>query len=319
MSRPWIFALAPLLVLTACSGGGGESTPVTVPPSTTAAPTAVDEVVDPEVAVEVDDGDDVDDNAALADVVAQWSVTIDVVADGFESGPVDVSVGWTGDPNAVVEDGPFGSFGSCGGLRDHVGAYSVFVSGSDEVGLVGVWTADRVTGAGIFDAEVRVERIGGPPLTASGTITILDDLQQGEFLAFGADGGRIEGTFSCSGAEPAAPVSALDVDAIDAIEVFAVLREGDAERIVGLVTDSSDMANCAPGDDLVVVDGDASTGAITSFDLRDEPTPSVRLRIAGTDYEFPDVTVSRDDTGSSGVFSAATLDGTSVDGAFHCA
>jgi hypothetical protein len=312
MPRSRILLLAGAIALAACSGSGADSSPTTLPPPP-AAP--ADDGASPEPAA-----DAVDDNAMLADVVPQWSVSIDVVAEGFEDGSVDASVGWTGDPDAVVENGPFGSFGSCSGLRERVGAYSVFVSGTEEADLVGVWTADRVSGAGIYDAEVRIERAGLAPLTASGTMTILDGLQRGEFLAFGGDGGRIEGTFSCSGAEPSSPLRTGPTDdgTVDSVEVFALLRNGAAERVVGLATDSSDAA-CASGSEIIVgVEGDVTTGAITTFELGGGPTTSARLRVAGAGYAFADVTVSLDDTNTSGVFSGTNVHGISIEGAFHC-
>ncbi|HSJ91443.1 MAG TPA: hypothetical protein VK917_05210 [Ilumatobacter sp.] len=312
MLRTVTLVFAAALAVAACSGGGDE--PTVAPTATPAATSPADTV-----AVADQPSDDAGDDAALSDVVPQWSVTIDVVAEGFEGEPIDTSVGWTGDPNAVVEDGPFGSFGSCSGLRERVSGYSVFVSGSDSLDLVGIWTADRVAGAGIFDAEVRVEREGADPLTANGTITILDDLQRGQFLAFGPDGGRVEGSFSCSGAEPAAPMRSDDA-VTDSVEVFAVLRDGDTERIVGLAIDSSGDVTCATdgGSEIVVgVDDDASVGAITAFELGGGPTGAL-LRVAGVAYEFPVVDLTIDEAGTSGFFSGANLDGTSVDGAFRC-
>jgi hypothetical protein len=242
-----------------------------------------------------------------------------VGAEGFEGGAVDASVGWTGDPDDVVRNGPFGAYASCSGLRDHLGAYSVFVSGDDELDAVAVWTASRVTGAGIYDAEVRIERPGRPPLTASGTMTIFDGLQQGEFLAFGADGGSVEGTFSCSGSEPAAPLHA-GTGLPEALEVFAVLRNGDAERFLGLATEAGGAATCRLDDGVVlVVDGDASLGAITAIELNAGSPASGSMRVAGTDYEFPEVAlVLEEGPEIAGVFSAVTADGVSVDGAFRC-
>lgn len=302
--------IAGAIFLTACSGGsdGTAETPASAP-STTAVdgptPTASVEAADPE------------DAALASGVVPQWSVSIDAIAADFEAGSVEASVGWTGDPDDVVEDGPFGGFASCSGLRDDVGAYSVFVSGSDDVDLVGIWTSSRVAGPGIFDAEVRIERAGAAPLTASGTMTIRDDLQHGDFLAFGAEGGRVEGTFSCSGSEPPVP---LPADASGAVEVFAVLRSGDAERFVGLATDAVGTDACRDDGDVVLsVEGDSTIGSITAIELHALPPASARLRVAGIDYEFPDVTVTLDEgTGTSGVFSVATADGDSMDGAFRC-
>lgn len=322
MPRTSILVTAGAIVLAACTGGSDDAALIpTTAPSTTA-PVDGDAVVGP---AERDASLTAADEAALAaEVAQQWSVSIDVVAEGFEAGSVEASVGWTGDPDDVVDDGPFGAFGSCAGLRDDVAAYSVFVSGDEASGVddVAVWAASRVAGAGIYDAEVRIEQAGFAPLMATGTMTILDGLQQGAFLAFGADGGRIEGTFSCSGTEPPSPLaSGGGAAASDAVEVFAVLRNGDAERFVGL-TDASDAAVCGGegvGGVLLRVDGDASTGAITAIELDSGPPTSARLRVAGVDYEFAQVTVVLDEgPGVSGVFSAATIDGLSVDGAFRC-
>lgn len=311
MPRTRHLVIAGAILLTACSGGGDGAVETSASaPSTTA---AVDGPTPPS-SVESADSDD----AALASrVVAQWSVSIDAIAEGFDAGTVEASVGWTGDPDDVVEDGPFGAFASCSGLRDDVGAYSVFVSGSGDVDLVGIWTSSRVAGPGIYDAEVRIERAGAAPLTASGTMTILDGLQHGEFLAFGAEGGRVEGTFSCSGSEPPA---SLPADASDAVEVFAVLRSGDAERFVGLATDAVGTAACrGEGDVVLSVEGDSAIGSITAIELDVLPPASARLRVAGIDYEFADVTVTLDEgSGTSGVFSAATAEGGSMDGAFRC-
>lgn len=311
MPRTRHLVIAGAILLTACSGGGDGAvdTPVSTPPTTAptdgAASAASTEAAAPK------------DAALASGVVPQWSVSIDAIAEGFEAGSVEASVGWTGDPDDVVENGPFGAFASCSGLRDDVGAYSVFVSGSDDVDLVGIWTSARVVGPGIYDSEVRIERASVAPLTASGTMTILDGLQEGRFLAFGAEGGRVEGTFSCSGSEPPAP---LPADASGAVEVFAVLRSGGAERFVGLATDAVGTAACRGDGDIVLsVEGDSTIGSITAIELDALPPASARLRVAGIDYEFPDVTVTLDErTGTSGVFSAATADGDSIDGAFRC-
>lgn len=311
MHRSWALLAAGALSLTACSGGTTDPEPESA--STTVAvdePVADDEAGsgDAALAVDPDESDE---------VVEQWSVTIDVTADGFDGLGVDASVGWTGDPDDVVSDGPFGEFASCSGLRDDVGAYSVFVSGSGDPSSVGVWTSSRVTGAGIYDAEVRIERDGSAPLSAAGTMTILDGFQQGEFLAFGAGGGRIEGTFSCSGTEPGVPLPATDADSVEA---FAVLRAGEEERIVGLATEAGDRTVCdAAGDPILRVEGDATVGAITAIELGGGPDASATLRIAGTTYDFERVEVQVEaGPETAGVFSAVSADGVSVDGAFRC-
>ena len=317
MPRTRTLAIAGALVLAACSGGGDDvgGTPATAPSTTASAGVSAGASAG-RGAVESSDAPAPDD-ARAAGIVPQWSVSIDVAAEGLSAGSVEASVGWTGDPDDVVDDGPFGAYASCSGLRDSLGPYSVFVSGSDDVDLVGVWTSSRVDAPGIYDAEVRIERAGLAPLTASGTMTILDGLQAGEFLAFGADGGSIEGTFSCSGSEPPSPLRA---GTSGAVEVFALLRTGDAERIVGLTTDEVGTAACRrDGGVVLAVEGDATIGTITAIELDMQAPTSARLRVAGTEYEFADVTVMLDEgTGVSGVFSAVDADGGSVDGAFRC-
>lgn len=320
MSRPWTLTLVGAIALAACSGSGDD-------PTLRAAPTAtvVTTAPPPDAAAVAPETSEAEIGAASAAEVSEWSIAIDVTADGFADDDIETEVRWTGAPDAVTDDGPFGTFGSCSGLRDHIGSYSVAVSGADDLDAIYVWTASRVAGAGVYDAEVRVERAGLAPLIASGTITILDDLQQGEFLAFGLDGGRVAGTFACTGSEPPAELQAgVPADGIvDAVEVLALLRDGDAERVVGLATDASVVVECrneagGPGDAIVRVDGDPDTGAITFFDLRNGPTGSALLRVGGVDYEFSDVAVSLDDTGTSGAFAGANADGISVDGAFNC-
>ena len=100
-----------------------------------------------------------------------------------------------------------------------------------------------------------------------------------------------------------------------------MLRQGDAERIVGLAVSTDDAdgvtATCPGGDDLVLaVDGDAGTGAITAFEL-DAELSVARLRVAGTDYEFRETALAVDDaSGTSGAFSSGTGDGGTLGGAF---
>lgn len=314
--------LAVAALATACSGGGAESsTSTVVEPATTvgseAAGAAPNDAAS--AAEAAADGDAAGDAAAKVGASAGGSVTMTVAASGFEGGDVAIDA----QVSAAGEAGPFDEFGSCSGLRDHVGAYSVFVSGP--TGAVSVWTADRVTSAGIYDAEVRVEPVAGAPLIASGTLTVLDGLQSGEFLAFGADGGRVEGTFGCTGAPSPTPLvvgNSMD-GVLESVEVFALVRDGDAERVVGLAIDGAGPAECpaAVGGDpsplVVRADGDARLGAITTFELSAEPT-TARLRVGAASYEFTDVTLTLEPDGTAGFFAATSPDGTSVDGAFRC-
>lgn len=308
-------AAAAVLVLAACSGDdpAPAAEPVVEPPTTTTVP----DPVGPAAAAESD--------ATLAQASTEWTVEIDVAADGFDGAPVDATVSWTGDPESTVDGGPFGRFGACSGLRTHVGAYSVLVSGDDAIDAVSVWTADRVVAAGIYDAEVRIERTGQPTISASGTMTVLDGLQQGEFVAFGASGGRVDGSFSCLGTVPPTPLAAdADDDVVEAVEVFALLREGESERVLGLAADASSGAECpgvggATSPVVLRVEGDAALGGLTSFELTGGAVVDARLGAGGETFDFDDVLITLDEQGSSGVFSGRTADGVSVDGAFRCA
>lgn len=319
MSRVRKLSIAGVLVLAACSGGGSDApsaATVVEPPSTAVAP-----VEDDDSSAAPQDGAD----ATLAPAAEQWTVTVELVTDGFDGAAIDSEASWTGDPGASVEGGPFGDIGSCSGLREHVGAYAVLVSGADGIDAVNVWTADRVRGPGVYDAEVRVERPGSAPIAATGTMTIMDGLQRGEFLAFGPGGGRVEGSFSCVGAVSPSPLATAGSDdgAVDSVEVFALMRDGDAERVLGLAATASSGAECSAidgraGSPVVRVDGDATLGAITTFELSVEPAATALLRAAGVSYEFDDVIVTLDADGGSGVFSGTTEAGISVDGAFRC-
>lgn len=319
MNRPRWGRLTGALVVTGvfvagCSGTpSGESDEGEPAPPTTAA-------VGPELGgtqpVELQDlGDGIDDSVRSVSISASWTgVGGDV--DGSTELAVDVPAG------AVIDGGPFGDFGSCSGLRDAVGAYSVFVSDAVGVRSVAVWTADRVVAAGIYDAEVRIER-RDRVIVAAGTITIAAGLQSGDFLAFGPAGGRVSGTFHCGGTPSPAPVDTGEAgDAKrDAVEVFAVLRRGDQERVVGLAAGAETGASCAAGPDgipVVDVRGDDGLGAITRFEASARDEGLVSLDVAGVTYDFAPVTFVSPPGATAGTFTATSPDGVSVEGAFRC-
>lgn len=322
MSRLPLLSLAGLLVLAACSDGdpaseaGNEPTPTAAPTATpTTTPTTTPTIAEPPVSIE---------SVAGAETDTAWSITVDVMADGFGGATLDETATWTGSP--VSDAGPFGAFGSCSGQRERLGTYSVLVSGDDGIDAVSIWTADRVDAAGTYDAEVRIERPGSEPIAASGTLTILDGLQRGEFAATGPEGGRVEGTFACLGTVPPVPLPAdagLDDAVVEAVEVYALLRDGGAERIVGLTADASSGAACPRVEgradpSIVRVEGDARVGGITEFELSGETSTTAWLRAGGVGFDLDDVVLALDEGGSSGVFSGVTVDGVTVDGAFRC-
>ena len=56
---------------------------------------------------------------------------------------------------------------------------------------------------------------------------------------------------------------------------------------------------------------------LTTFELTDGDSPTMRLRIGGQSYEFDDALVTVETPASAGTFSATSGDLT-VDGAFRC-
>ena len=248
-------------------------------------------------------------------VVVDLIVPESFLPDGF------ASVEWVGEPSVDSVDGPFGRFGSCSGWRETVSAYSVVVStgvdesGSDDLAAVLIWTSDRVEGAGAYDAEVRLERVDGTAWDGSGTMELSPDLVSGRIAATSPDGTRIEGSFECSGSSSPVPVGATGV-----VEVFALIRSGEAERVLGLVTAETAAARCAGSDGpaSVTASVDPGAGGLGSFEIGGEPTPTVRFEAGGVRFEVDDPMLSLIDGGVAGVFAGTTADGIEVDGAFRC-
>jgi hypothetical protein len=221
-----------------------------------------------------------------------------------------------------AEDGgdPFGTFATCTAYRTVAGAYVVGVSDpTDELSSVAVVSAGRIAGAGPVDADVRIERAAGA-ISASGTMTIDPGLASGTYLAFAADGERVEGSFECQGsAEP--PITMVDSD-VGAIEVVVLLDQAGSERVLTATTLGAEPSDCPAGgaSSLIVrTDGDDTLGAITTFELDDGPSGAVmRLRAGSTVYEADDVAVTLDGDSRAGTFAASTPDDIAIAGAFAC-
>lgn len=288
-----------------------ESTPTSVPGSDPGSVGDPAEVPGPEV-TGARTGDDTGG--------ASWRVAVDVTATGFGGDDIEGSLIWEGDPRDGAVDGVFGRYGGCAGWRESVGAYSVVVSGgTGSTRSVSVWTPERVTGAGTYDAEVRLE--AGAALVGAGTIEIDADLRHGSFSATGIDGGTIEGRFECAGPPSPTPLAeGADDGRLDTVEVFALLRLGDAERVAGFVTLAGPGVECPGSGDGVLLEvvGDERLGSITSFSVSGEPSPHVRFEAGGLAHDLADPELMLDAGGASGVFSGTTVDGISVDGAFRC-
>lgn len=260
-----------------------------------------------------------------------YAVSIDVSVGRLElSERLDVSI----DPGDHAEIDPFTRFSSCSGSRASIGTFAVTaVDDTAAVRSVSVVTVDRVIGPGIYDADIRVETAEGAVVSAAGTVTLTEDLASGAFEAFEPTGETVSGTFTCDGPS-GTPVplveagAAADDGRLRTVEVVALLRRGDEERIVGLALDTGEVeaaeAECpgvtgGDGTTLVSVDGGLSVGAITTFELVGDPSTSMRLDVVGASYEVDDVVIDVDDRGAAGTFSGVTADGITIDGAFRCA
>lgn len=215
---------------------------------------------------------------------------------------------------------PFGDFASCSGVRREVGAYSVAISQTGgEIRSVSLLTTSRVTGPGTIDADARLELADGTAVVAAGTMTLDPGLRSGSYLAFDAGGRRVEGAFECLGSDAPTPVGS---DEGPPLEVVALLRRGDTERIVSLASSDPELVSCpSDGSDqplVVRADGGPSLGALTTFELTvDGDDASLRLRVGDEVGEFRPVDVTLDEARRAGTFSAVDGDLT-VDGAFSC-
>jgi hypothetical protein len=301
-----------LLAATGCAG----SDPGSVTGSSTIAPadtvSAGDQATEP--APPNTDGAAATERAPLSDS----SVRIDAATpdgDGELAGSLGDS------------DDPFGRFVSCSGLRDHFGTYSVLASDTDgDVRSISVLSADLVSAPGTHDASVRVEFASAAAIDAVGTVTIASDYRSGSYVAFDLEGRKVDGTFDCAGPAEPQPIAVGVADGVlETVEVFALLRVGGAQRVVGLAADTegSSSFECpgaagATADATIVrVLGDARIGAITEFSLTDGSPVRLRVSVGPAIYDFERVQRGGVDTPIAGTFSAVSGDVT-VDGAFRC-
>lgn len=258
-----------------------------------------------------------------------YEVAVDVSIDRLGLAErLDVAI----DPSELDDIDPFTRFSSCSGLRASISTYTVTaVDDTAPVRSVSMVTADHVTGPGIYDAEVRVEADGLDPVSAIGTLTLDLSLRSGSFQAFEVTGEIVSGSFTCDGPGDT-PIPIVDEPGDDgvlrSVEVVALLRRGAEERIVGLTLDPAEVAAAdaeCPGvtavdaDVLVRVEGGQAVGAITTFVLESEPSPSLRMSVGGASYELAAVDIALDGSGATGSFNGVTDDGIVIDGAFRCA
>jgi hypothetical protein len=264
----------------------------------------------------------------LVELESAPPLQVDMTVVANESG-VNAEISAAVDPAELEQIDPFGTFASCSGARRSFGPYSVLASVPDgSITGASISTTAAVTDPGTHDAAVGIELRSGATVRASGTVTIDASLRSGSFVAFEPGGGRVTGSFTCSGGDPApAPLPAGNLAGVlDTVEVVVLLRQGEAERVLDLAVDTSrspDVAVECPasvggsGPVLVRVDGDQSVGAITTFELTDGGAPTMRLRVGGAGYAFDEVTITIADPPNAGTFSATDGDVT-VDGAFRC-
>ncbi len=221
--------------------------------------------------------------------------------------------------DAEVDGDPFDDdFATCSAYRSVAGAYAVGVGGPDaDLPWVSIVSAARIDGAGEVAADVRVDLPDGSEIDAAGTMTLDADLASGTFTATAADGAVVEGDFDCAGSErPPVTMAATDEGAI---EVVALIDRDGHERVVTAATLDADDADCPadPTSVVVRVDGDATLGAISMFEIDQTDGAAVmRLRVGATIYEFDDVVLDLDDAERVGTFIAA--DDVAVVGAFSC-
>ena len=319
--RSFVASCVVTLAIAGCSSGSTDPQDGLAP----SVPTTVDEAASAKAGpsdVSVTTVPDDDDPTPI------YEVAVDVSVDRLDlAGRLDVAI----DPSELDDIDPFTRFSSCSGLRASISTYTVTaVDDTAPVRSVSVVTADHVTGPGIYDAEVRVESDGVDPVSATGTLTLDQNLRSGTFQAFESTGETVSGAFSCDG-PGGAPTPIVDESADDgvlrSVEVVALLRRGTEERIVGLTLDPAEVAaadaECpgvtdAEGDVLVRVEGGQAVGAITTFVLETEPSPSLLMSVGGASYELTTVEIAIDGTGASGSFSGVTDDGIAIDGAFRC-
>ena len=312
----WLIAAALGLAASGCSSSSDGSDPIVVGTIDQPAPTTIAPTPTPTPTTEL-----VEVGSALP-----LQVEISVVVNESD---IDADISAVVDPAELDQIEPFGLFASCSGGRRTFGPYSVQVSDPDgAITAAGISTTATVAGPGTHDAAVGIELSSGVTVRGAGTITIDAGLRSGSFIAFEPEGGRVTGSFTCSGGDPdPAPLPSGDAAGVlDSVEVVALLRQGDRERVVDLAVDvarSPEVAADCPaavgtsGPVLVRVDGDQSVGAITTFELTDGGAPAMRMRIGGVGYTFDEVTVTTDELRDAGTFSAT--DGVvSVDGAFRC-
>jgi hypothetical protein len=314
-ARPMLVGACMVVFVAACSG----SDPIDTEPLV-----VVGE--DPVVSTSVVD---VDEDAVESEIESPAPIRVDMTV---EAGSIDgrAEIGGTVDPAALEDADPFGTFAACSGARRTFGPFAVTVSTpSGEVAAAAVQTVQSVTRPGIHDAGVRIELRSGEIESALGTVTIDDGWRSGTFVAFGDEGRSVNGSFVCSGGDPAsAPLDRADtVGVLDSVEIVALLRRDGSERVVGLAVEtarSPEVAldcpasiGAADGPLVVRVDGDQTVGAISTFELTDGGAPTVRMRVGGVSYEFDDVVISLADPATSGTFSVVDA-GLAIDGAFRC-
>lgn len=310
---------AVVLLASACSGGAADEPASTTLPlgEADAALSVVDGTTPPtsDAAAAAGEARSADDPAGrAAGEPVEVSISVSAPDLGIEADLVAES---------SVDADLFGDFVACSGTRAELGTYAVTVARSSGDPLaVALLSAARVTGAGVVDADVRIERSGRDPVVAAGTMTLDAGLQSGTFVAFDADGARVEGSFECDASIAPQP---LAEQVGGSVEVVALLRQDGAERIVALATSNPALASC-PGDvagqPLVVrADGGAELGSLTTFELTVDGVAgddaALRMRVGERVEVFDDVTVVLDDDRSAGTFAGDAGD-LAVDGAFTC-
>ncbi len=292
-------------ILSACSGGGESDGATSTTAATVPAAAAVPDA----------------ESSPTTTARSRPSLTPLDVSLTIGSDDLGVQAQLVGDVAAAGD--PFGDFAVCSGHAAQIGSYLVGVgSATGSVRWASVATADRVLGAGAYDADVRLELGSGETIDAIGSLTLASGLASGSFEATTVDGALVAGEFVCAGGSPAITGAAGTVTGL--VEVVALLQRGPAERVVSAVSDDADVVACPLGAGgvprLVEIFGDARIGSLTAFGLDRTGSEAgvLALSAGGTSYRADDVAIVRADDGRAGTFSAVTADAVSIDGAFSC-
>lgn len=203
---------------------------------------------------------------------------------------------------------PFGTFGSCSGLRSRFGAFSVVMSGSEQLGgSVQLSTSENPFEAGSVEAVVRIERDDSSTLIP-GVLELVDDLSRGHFEGVTADEIPVIIDFSCTSGRIPQPIDRTR----PYVEVATRLTMGSQERVLSLGVGEP----CVDG----VIDlevGEDEAVAFGPFRRVYISADKLVLQIGSKPLDIAEFSVSPGADGA-GTFAGSTTDGIDIVGAYSC-